>query len=74
MVPSSESSTILAGYFGGDVGTFVFVVRIGDDVYVCGREQAVFVLLVGIKLSSAMGLCLWFVYMVEICCGFGLKL
>ena len=44
--------------------TFVFVV--GD--------QAVFVLVVGIKQSSAVGLCLWFVYMVEICCGFGLKL
>ena len=53
---------------------FVFVVGIGDYVCVCGRDQAVFVLVVGIKLSSAVGLCLWFVYMVEICCGFGLKL
>ena len=36
---------------------FVFLVRIGDDICVCGRDQAVFVLVVGIKLSSTVGLC-----------------
>ena len=44
---------------------FVFVVGIGEGVFVCGREWAVFVLVVGIGLSSAVGL--WFVFMVEIC-------
>ena len=42
---------------------FVFVVGIGEGVFVCGREWAVFVLVVGIGLSSAVGLC----FMVEIC-------
>ena len=60
--------------WSGLATTFVFVVRIDDDVCVCGRDPVVFVLEVGIRLSLAVGLCLWFVYMVEICCGFGLKL
>ena len=40
---------------------FVFVVGIGEGVFVCGREWAVFGLVVGIGLSSTvgLGLCLW---------------
>ncbi|KAL0014855.1 hypothetical protein SO802_001924 [Lithocarpus litseifolius] len=53
--------------WSGSVKAFVFVVRIGDDVFVYGRDWAVFVLVVGIRLSLVVGLCLWFVFMVEIC-------
>jgi len=42
--------------WSGLATTFVFVVRIGDDVYVCGRDRVVFVLEVGIRLSLAVGL------------------